>query len=186
MKPPNKICLFCETPYRVKPYLLPTSKYCSRSCLAKDARQKINATCLICHTTFTHISSRCNKAKYCSTACYNISQRNKGKTTYTCQHCGQSFIGHSCHKRKFCSKQCNGKTSASEWSPKFTTVRKKMLKSNMITACNRCGYDKEPRILGVHHKDRNRLNNEISNLEVLCPNCHSLEHLKHINHGFTE
>jgi 5-methylcytosine-specific restriction endonuclease McrA len=61
-----------------------------------------------------------------------------------------------------------------------------MLRSNMIIMCNRCGYNSEPRILGVHHIDRNRMNNEISNLEVLCPNCHSLEHLKHINHGFTE
>jgi len=28
----------------------------------------------------------------------------------------------------------------------------------------------------VHHKDRNRENNEIENLELLCPNCHSEDH----------
>jgi predicted HNH restriction endonuclease len=55
-----------------------------------------------------------------------------------------------------------------------------MLKKDMIKICNRYGYNSEPKILGVHHKDRNRHNNDISNLEVLCPNCHSLEHLKHI------
>jgi 5-methylcytosine-specific restriction endonuclease McrA len=26
----------------------------------------------------------------------------------------------------------------------------------------------------------------MENLEVLCPNCHSIEHAKHICHGFTE
>jgi 5-methylcytosine-specific restriction endonuclease McrA len=39
--------------------------------------------------------------------------------------------------------------------------------------CNRC---KSSNNLGVHHKDRNRSNNEISNLEVLCARCHRIEH----------
>lgn len=61
-----------------------------------------------------------------------------------------------------------------------------MLTRNLIILCNRCGYNKEPKILGVHHKDRDRNNNDLINLEVLCPNCHSLEHMKHICHGFAE
>jgi 5-methylcytosine-specific restriction endonuclease McrA len=65
-------------------------------------------------------------------------------------------------------------------------VRKNMVKRDMLIACVRCGYNTAPHILGVHHKDRNRRNNELSNLEVLCPNCHSLEHGKHTPHGFTE
>lgn len=65
-------------------------------------------------------------------------------------------------------------------------MRKAMDRRGMIVACERCGFDANPVILGVHHKDRNRKNNEASNLEVLCPNCHSLEHAKHISHGFRE
>lgn len=42
--------------------------------------------------------------------------------------------------------------------------------------CNRCSFDKYSEILIVHHRDRNRSNNVVSNLEVLCPNCHALEH----------
>jgi 5-methylcytosine-specific restriction endonuclease McrA len=61
-----------------------------------------------------------------------------------------------------------------------------MLRRKMLLKCERCGYDKEPQILGVHHKDRNRNNNGLSNLEVLCPMCHSLEHRKHLPHGFVE
>ena len=28
--------------------------------------------------------------------------------------------------------------------------------------------------LELHHKDGNRYNNDLENLEILCPNCHSL------------
>jgi 5-methylcytosine-specific restriction endonuclease McrA len=46
-----------------------------------------------------------------------------------------------------------------------------------MSECVRCGYNQQPAILVLHHEDRNRENNQLSNLEVLCPNCHALEHL---------
>jgi hypothetical protein len=42
--------------------------------------------------------------------------------------------------------------------------------------CERCEYDKYE-ILQIHHKDRNRNNNDLSNLQLICPNCHYEEHL---------
>lgn len=42
--------------------------------------------------------------------------------------------------------------------------------------CMRCGYMKHSAAIIVHHKDRDRSNNNISNLEVLCCNCHAIEH----------
>jgi len=44
--------------------------------------------------------------------------------------------------------------------------------------CERCNYDNHIAAIVVHHKDRNRSNNDISNLEVLCANCHAIEHYK--------
>jgi len=29
--------------------------------------------------------------------------------------------------------------------------------------------------LELHHKDGNHYNNELSNLEIVCPNCHSIQ-----------
>jgi hypothetical protein len=188
MKPHNKICIYCKKSYRVKPYLLPTSTYCSRSCKAKATRIQIDANCIICKKPFTHISSRCNKAKYCSRICYHKGQHLNGTVKFNCVHCGKEFNGSPSHigKRKYCSKKCTGKSYHETFKPNFTTVRKAMITRGLIKKCNRCGYGEEPLILGVHHKDRNRKNNTMENLEVLCPNCHSLEHLKHISHGFRE
>ena len=43
--------------------------------------------------------------------------------------------------------------------------------------CERCG---ETRRSQVHHKDRDYMNNELSNLERLCHWCHSKEHAPEI------
>lgn len=49
------------------------------------------------------------------------------------------------------------------------------LLENRGIVCERCGYNKKE-ILHVHHKDRNRNNNDLENLELICPNCHYEEH----------
>lgn len=44
--------------------------------------------------------------------------------------------------------------------------------------CERCGNDNwlnRPIPLELHHKDGNHWNNDLTNLEILCPNCHALE-----------
>lgn len=46
-----------------------------------------------------------------------------------------------------------------------------------IIKCERCGYvDYFKEELPRHHKDRNRSNNDPTNLEVLCRTCHGAEH----------
>lgn len=45
--------------------------------------------------------------------------------------------------------------------------------------CEKCGIDKwlgEELTLHLHHIDLNHTNNNLSNLMILCPNCHSLAH----------
>lgn len=42
--------------------------------------------------------------------------------------------------------------------------------------CENCGMETwlgQPITLEVHHKDGEHLNNELDNLQLLCPNCHS-------------
>lgn len=178
----TKLCMHCNSSFIVPNYRKETSKFCYRSCGALYVRKEIIADCVICGRKFTHISSRANKAKYCSRECYHIAQSYNGRTIFTCQHCNKKFKGPKSTNRKFCSKRCVNKANKETWKPSFSTARKSMIARGMISKCEKCGYNKEPKILGVHHKDENRNNNELSNLIVLCPTCHSLEHVKHIPH----
>jgi hypothetical protein len=181
-------CVACESKFYVAINRLKTAKYCSRKCKDKFCTIQIIANCLICSKQFTHISSRCNKAKYCSRKCYNKSQVKRGTANFECFHCHKEFKDSPSRvgKRKYCSIECTGKSSKSVWKAAFITVRKNMLRRDLIKKCNRCGFSKFKQILGIHHIDRNRNNNDLSNLEVLCPNCHSIEHMKHTPHGFKE
>lgn len=44
--------------------------------------------------------------------------------------------------------------------------------------CEKCGRSLKGIRPHIHHKDKNPKNNKKSNLILLCPNCHSKQHLK--------
>lgn len=46
-----------------------------------------------------------------------------------------------------------------------------------LTTCERCNFVGEEE-LPRHHKDRDRSNNTIENIEVLCRTCHNKEHIQ--------
>jgi len=43
--------------------------------------------------------------------------------------------------------------------------------------CERCSFENRSEEFPRHHKDRDRTNNDASNLEVLCKTCHGIEHI---------
>lgn len=97
--------------------------------------------------------------KICPVCSKEFKTKNDEKESLTCSY--------SCSNTHFRSGKNHGnyKDGSSHYRHKVS-----------ITKCERCGYNKHPSILHVHHKDRNRLNNNEDNLEVLCPNCHHEEH----------
>lgn len=148
----------------------------------KDENVKVN--CKICGKEFEVSKFRKNIAKYCSRKCFYKSLRNKGSVEYTCKNCGNIYYTSPSRNKSFCSKECKSEYELKTFNPKsFTCVRSMFKRRNWLTKCQICGYDEHPEILGIHHKDRNRKNNTLENLIVLCPNCHSLEHDKHICHS---
>lgn len=44
--------------------------------------------------------------------------------------------------------------------------------------CTSCGFNEYPEVMEIHHIDRDRSNNDIDNLQTVCPTCHRLIHIR--------
>ena len=76
-------------------------------------------------------------------------------------------------RRKYCSRECSWTASLRE-SVSLSGAYKRATKLK-AGACTEC---KCTSLLGVHHKDRNPLNNSSENLVTLCASCHTRLHWK--------
>lgn len=82
----------------------------------------------------------------------------------------------------YCNKSCansmnNKLFKSGEKHPNYKTgiSAYRKLKITDGCKCEDCG-NKDVRVLEVHHLDRNRKNNKVENLVVLCANCHLIRH----------
>lgn len=144
-------------------------------------KRKPNISCIVCGKSIYRRPSVIvsnNKRVFCSLSCRGISQRKE----QPCLVCGKPILA-GLHK-KTCSRKCsNINRSGIKYrlgNPKNKVKSQQALKIRLLETrskvCERCGYSKYE-ILQIHHKDRNRGNNELDNLELICPNCHYEEHL---------
>lgn len=147
-----KKCKFCGTPI---PYELKhTNVFCNHKCYSKSISErqkkpKKEKKCLIC-------GSNCKKT-YCSHKCHLnhmydifIEGWKSGKID------GVSGLSISVHIKKYFRDKHGDKCSKCGWAEK-----------NIITG-------KVP--LQINHIDGNYKNCKEENLELICPNCHSLTH----------
>lgn len=133
------------------------------------------------------------KYTFCSRKCANVYNNHKRINWNICLNCGKKT-----RRPKYCSKKCSTlhqlefryEEYISRWKEGKETGRygKKHQLSNHIrryvfrkfgSKCCKCGWsEKHPldnRIpLEINHIDGNATNNKEDNLELLCPNCHSL------------
>lgn len=178
-------CQVCNKEVRVPKNRWATFKYCSRECSGKGQLSAHETTCATCGNSFNHISCRATTAKYCSRECYYKAMTKVGTVERHCKNCNSSFFTSPSKDQEFCGKKCVHEFRRKTFDPSlrdFPAVRAHMKATGKLECCERCGYNSVPEILGVHHKDRNRANNKLENLETLCPNCHSLEHMRHTPH----
>jgi len=127
---------------------------------------------------------------YCSIDCYQKSRNQRaafgtnepktGLILKQCSVCGADTWRDLYHVNRnktglfFCTKDCRtSHYGSSNWS-----TRKKAFEIFGIL-CVGCGENREYR-LTVHHIDGNDKNNDISNWEIVCYNCHVIRHLKQV------
>lgn len=107
-----------------------------------------------------------------------------------CAFCGKEL---NSYQDKYCSRECqkegNFQENIRKWKEGYTDgrkgqygisnyIRKYLLKKNGCK-CEICGWGERNKFTGnipleVHHIDGNYMNNNENNLQLLCPNCHSL------------
>jgi predicted nucleic acid-binding Zn ribbon protein len=146
--------------------------------------------CLNCSEIIPYDKKRNN---FCSQSCnaiYNNGKRGSKKVERSCQNCGKTII----KNKKFCSNACDidfkYNHTLNEWmkgsrsgvrgkSKLICRWLRKYLFNKYKSKCCKCGWcevnfttNNIP--LEVNHIDGDVDNCNETNLELLCPNCHSL------------
>lgn len=157
----------------------------------------VKAVCLECSATFFARQDKIDKglAKFCSRTCSNTNSSHRRKPTgssVNCSYCGTAFylqpheilksktkLFFCCFKHRIDAMRDNKYKKL--LSPKTGTGQglrdyRQSALSFFPKQCSRCGYKKYVEVLEINHKDLDRSNNKISNLEVLCPTCHEEFH----------
>ncbi len=141
-----------------------------------------NTKCSICKKEIYRrpsVLSLNNGRAYCDQVCYGKSCRKE----ISCLVCKSPILAGA--NKKTCSRECSNinrkgtlyTRSQTKDKVKQNRTLKKILLKERGRKCERCSY-KKYEILHVHHIDRDRKNNSLKNLELICPNCHAVEHLE--------
>lgn len=170
----EKSCLHCKKMFlaETREIARGRSVYCSRSCAQRNkintmARPTPNVKCSYCGVEFYKQNSNLKNSKsglyFCCRSHKDLGQKIGGFKEIMPPHYGNGRVDNSNYYRRIA----------------FSDKAKK---------CERCGYDDNENAILVHHKDRNRLNASKENLEILCYNCHTIEHFdeSHCGHGKQE
>lgn len=173
--------------------LISRRKCCSIACSTVVRSTKKEHTC-----EYKYCNKLTKNPRFCSITCSNFSRaldlnvpREKPvKEAKNCMYCDKLLVN-SCNK--YCNSVCQQryayKRYIEDWlagSESGTTAKgymsqhvRKYIYSLKGHVCWECGWDKKHPAddicpVQIEHIDGRASNNHISNLKVLCPNCHSL------------
>jgi hypothetical protein len=155
----------------------------------KEAPKNVEKRCVQCGSYFLVDRWKASLKKYCSKRClYQYHSKKGGTVEVPCDICGKVVKRNpsNVQKNNYCGYECmgRGKILDAPRTNNWANVRAWFSRFNRMSKCETCGYSEVPEILVVHHKDRDRENNHLSNLAVLCPNCHAIEHLAENKRGW--
>lgn len=128
-------------------------------------------SCEVCGQGFKTSPSQSNQYT-CSYRCNGIRKR-KWPQKRKCEFCDNFYLANRKSSR-FCNKSCGTKSQNRKPSVRATLIT--VMPRSEMKECDICKYNKHPEILVRHHINRDRTNNLIENIQVLCPNCHDEVH----------
>jgi len=146
-------CKICSQKFYAKPrhIELGWGKYCSDKCKFEGQKKGKIVKCGNCEKDLYRIPNDFNKSKS-----------------------GLFFCNRSCHA-SWTNRNLRVGKNHPNWQTGIYTYRKLLMKHSKELKCEYCDFSDE-RVLVVHHRDGNRNNNELSNLVLLCRNCHYIKH----------
>lgn len=142
-------------------------------------KRKPNCSCSVCGSNIYRRPSQIKSGNvYCSISCTGVGQQKPRM----CKICGQTYTG----AKATCSRSCANTSRAGisyTKEGKFDKAYQGALLKKQVAlerggVCERCKMNNYA-ILQVHHKHERHKGgtDDISNLELLCPNCHTTHHL---------
>lgn len=187
----------CTAEFLVTASTSPTKKYCSGQCREQQKRNVALRVLRHCARQECGIEYRSKHpdSKYCSRSCSarvaNQSDKRRSRAKRACAQCGVITAN-----PKFCSSVCSnefqrsqtdaliaswlvGEIAMSAKNGQLRDMAKAFLQKRAGYKCTECGWGEVNPSSGkvplcVDHIDGDWRNNFISNLRVLCFNCHTL------------
>lgn len=156
----------------------------------KRIRKKIELICGFCEMSFLAAEYHVRWARkvlgqevfYCGASC----SHKKPTWVGNCTNCGTIFerpfsAKRSMSGRYFCTRSCSASYNnrvykSRENHPNWVNGASSYRSQVDFDVCSDCG-EARYYLLMVHHRDKDRSNNDPANLVVLCYNCHALHHL---------
>ena len=166
-------------------------------------RTFVEFECDFCHHPHSKQKRFLSIINFCSHKCSGEYKKSIHSKEYSCSFCSKRLLRNPSKQKNsksglfFCSKHCRNEAQKIKngmieiWPIHYGTSDggnsyRQWALETYPNKCNNCNYDKYPKLLQVHHIDENRKNNDIKNLELLCPTCHLEKHLETVSGPFSK
>jgi hypothetical protein len=182
--------------WKEKRWIRSENCFCNQQCKGLFYRKGREILCSNCGKKNYKKSAwiRASKTKlfFCNNNCRNEAQHVKHifrkAKIISCYKCGDKIEVDSRASRKICPK-CIPETKRTkiidykkvlegkEQCSNFYNLRKYLIKNGIKeNKCEICGINEwlgKPLVIQLHHKNGDKNNNKLENLQMACPNCHS-------------